>query len=306
MLFAVIWLTLIVLAAAYYLLQMVRQSPYSMWENVLYVPTYLFGRLLWRVRFTNAPPAAMSGGAILVANHRSSVDPFFVQLSAGRRVHWMVAREYCENMISGPLLRALQVIPTNRSGMDTKATRRAIRLASHGKLVGMFPEGRLNHTRDPLVSIRPGAALVAMRAGVPLIPLYIEGSPYRREVWSPLSMPAQVTITFGQPIDPAQHLAQNAQALAASQSEAGTAANSEVTTGRTPRIELAEAERLMMQWGVQVLAMAGRPDFRLEVAGRSRLLRLAQNESGALADSSMTQNTPTDHNQSTEESPTDE
>ena len=312
-LFAVIWLSLIVLAAVSYLLQMVRQSPYSMWENVLYVPTYLFGRLLWRVRFTNSPPAAMAGGAILVANHRSSVDPFFVQLSAGRRVHWMVAREYCENMVSGPLLRALQVIPTNRSGMDTKATRRAIRLASHGKLVGMFPEGRLNHTRDPLVSIRPGAALVAMRAGVPLIPLYIEGSPYRREVWSPLAMPAQVTITFGQPIDPANHLAQNAQAHSNSQTESKSTAESGVakSAAATPRIELVEAERMMMQWGSQVLAMAGRPDFRLEVAGRSRLKRHAENDrepsaDNPINDNPINDNPQTDHPHSIEESATDE
>ncbi len=202
-LLAVLWLSLLVVIALGYLLLQIRRSPYSMWENVLYLPTYLFGRLLWRVHFTNDPPAAMASGGVLVANHRSSVDPFFVQLSAGRRVHWMVAREYCENIIFGPILRALQVIPTNRSGMDTGATKYAIRLARSGRLVGMFPEGRLNHTNDPLLSIRPGAALVALRAGVPLIPLYIVGSPYRREVWSPLLMPARVRITFGKPIDPA-------------------------------------------------------------------------------------------------------
>lgn len=281
MLFAVVWLSLLVLAAAFYLWHMIRQSPYSMWENVLYLPTYLWGRLMWRVKFTNSPPAAMSGGAILVANHRSSVDPFFVQLSAGRRVHWMVAREYCDNIVFGPLLRALEVIPTNRSGMDTKATRLAIRLANSGKLVGMFPEGRLNHTKEPLVSVRPGAALVAMRAGVPLIPLYIEGSPYRREVWSPLTMSAQVTITFGEPIDPVSHLAQNAEAkgaevpteVAGTEVEQTEVADTEVASSAPPRIELAQAERLIMQWGRQVLAMAGRPDFNLEVAGRSRLKR---------------------------------
>lgn len=281
MLFAVIWLSLLVLAAAFYLWQMIRQSPYSMWENVLYLPTYLWGRLMWRVKFTNSPPAAMSGGAILVANHRSSVDPFFVQLSAGRRVHWMVAREYCDNIVFGPLLRALEVIPTNRSGMDTKATRLAIRLANSGKLVGMFPEGRLNHTKEPLVSVRPGAALVAMRAGVPLIPLYIEGSPYRREVWSPLTMSAQVTITFGEPIDPETHLAQNAEPtgvevpteVVGTEAEQTEVADTEVASSAPPRIELAQAERLIMQWGRQVLAMAGRPDFNLEVAGRSRLKR---------------------------------
>ncbi len=298
LLFAVIWLAMLALFAGAYLLSMVRQSPYSMWENVLYLPTYVYGRLIWRVRFTNVPPAAMAGGAILVANHRSSVDPFFVQLSAGRRVHWMVAREYCENIVLGPLLRALQVIPTNRSGMDTNATRQAIRLAREGKLVGMFPEGRLNHTRHPLVSIRPGAALVAMRAGVPLIPLYIEGSPYRREVWSPLMMAAQVTITFGEPIDPVSHLAQNAQASvaavnrrnadldetdsAASSPNQSDATPSDATssegaaTSSPPRVELAEAERLMLLWGSQVLKMAGHPDFPVEVAGRSRLKRLAE------------------------------
>lgn len=261
---------------------MVRQSPYSMWENVLYLPTYLWGRLMWRVRFTNQPPAAMLGGAILVANHRSSVDPFFVQLSAGRRVHWMVAREYCENIVFGPLLRALEVIPTNRSGMDTKATRLAIRMASDGKLVGMFPEGRLNHTHHPLVSIRPGAALVAMRAGVPLIPLYIEGSPYRREVWSPLTMSAQVTITFGEPIDPTSHLAQNTRPTHGTHKAVdieSVEGESDPASTNTPRIELAEAERMMLLWGQQVLAMAGRPDFALEVAGRSRLKRIGAQDS---------------------------
>ncbi len=271
MLMAVIWLCLLVMAAAAYLWLMIRRSPYSMWENVLYLPTYLWGRLLWRVRFANAPPTAMNGGAILVANHRSSVDPFFVQLSAGRRVHWMVAREYCENMITGPILKALQVIPTNRSGMDTNATRQAIRLASEGKLVGMFPEGRLNHTHHPLVSIRPGAALVAMRAGVPLIPLYIHGSPYRREVWSPLVMPAQVTITFGQPIDPAGHLAQNAPSLDSDAEQGQSTAPSEISTNNSARPELIEAERMMMRWGQEVLTLAGQPDFPVVVHGRSRL-----------------------------------
>lgn len=300
---------MLVAAALFYLWQLVRGSPYSMWENVLYLPTYLFGRLAWRVRFTNTPPSAMSGGAILVANHRSSVDPFFVQLSAGRRVHWMVAREYCENMVSGPLLKALQVIPTNRSGMDTKATRLAIRMARDGKLVGMFPEGRLNHTHDPLVSIRPGAALVAIRAGVPLIPLYIEGSPYRREVWSPLIMSAQVTITFGEPIDPIAHLAQNARSTEgttnAEESESLDSV-SETPSTNGPRVELVEAERLMMQWGKQVLAMAGHPDFVLEVAGRSRLKRLAASEAERAAESESPASNPNSLEENPIERSTDE
>ncbi len=255
-----LWLVLLVSAALVYLSWQIRRSPYSAWENVLYTPTYLWGRILWRVHFTNSPPPEMARGGILVANHRSSVDPFFVQLSAGRRVHWMVAREYCENIVLGPLLRALEVIPTNRSGTDTRATKHAIRLAREGRLVGMFPEGRLNHTSDPLVSIRPGAALVAVRAGVPILPLFIQGSPYRREVWSPLTMPGRVRITFGQPIWPNNRAAPTDEA-----------ADFDSNGSPTNRVDLAEAEQMMLQWGQQIVALAGVPDWPVAIAGRSRL-----------------------------------
>jgi 1-acyl-sn-glycerol-3-phosphate acyltransferase len=227
-----------------------------------------------------------------------------VQLSAGRRVHWMVAKEYCQNIFFGPLLKTLQVIPTNRSGIDTGATKQAIRLAKEGRLVGMFPEGRLNHTRGPLVSIRPGAALVAVRAGVPMIPLHIAGSPYRREVWSPLFMPARVRITFGQPVDPHAFAAQNAAATATTaaagngEAESSYADGSELENGelesggngngngngignsngngspeRDRKSELAMAEAMMVHWGRQIVALAGSPHWPIEVAGRSRLAR---------------------------------
>jgi 1-acyl-sn-glycerol-3-phosphate acyltransferase len=291
---ACIWLAFLAVVVLAYVVQQYRRSPYTLWESVLYAPTYLWGRLLWRVHFANRPPAEMASGAVLVANHRSSVDPFFVQLAAGRRVHWMVAREYCENAVIGPLLKALQVIPTNRSGMDTGATKQAIRLAKEGRLVGMFPEGRLNHTaNDPLVSIRPGAALVAMRAGVPMIPLYILGSPYRREVWSPVTMPARVRITFGQPIDPQRFPAQNAPSAAGQTREAAeldpsseddrtpeAAAVAEPANGNGDesqrQVELAFAEHMMLEWGRQIVMLAGRPGWKLEIAGRSRLARAGQ------------------------------
>ncbi len=271
---AVIWIVALIALACFYLVRILQRSTYTLWENVLYLPTYFYGRIVWRVHFTNAPPPELKRGAILVANHRSSVDPFFVQLSAGRRVHWMVAREYCENLVFGPILKAVQAIPTNRSGMDTGATKIAIRLAKAGKLVGMFPEGRLNHTKLPLVSIRPGAALIAARAGVPLLPLFIQGSPYRREVWSPLFMPARVRITFGTPIDPIEFARQNAPPSVDQSTLESTAAPKENESDKEDkRFELATAEAMMLAWGKQIVTLAGEPDHQIEIAGRSRLNR---------------------------------
>jgi len=205
---------------------------YTFVERLLYAPVYALSRILWRVELewieSDSNPRIIEGdcvsslvttrdrqvttrdrhrlladriqsGAVLVANHRCSVDPFFIQLIAGTRVHWMVAGEYFKTPLVGNLLRAFRAIPTNRGGVDTASTKRAIALAKQGKFVGMFPEGRINRTPSPLLSIRPGAALVAVRAGVPMIPIWIEGAPVGPSIFSALFMPAKVRVIVGLP-----------------------------------------------------------------------------------------------------------
>jgi 1-acyl-sn-glycerol-3-phosphate acyltransferase len=177
-------------------------SDYTFFERLLYCPVYCLGRLLWRVEIVGTQKISdfHRGGAVIVANHRCSLDPFFLQLAAGRRVHWMVAGEYFKNPIFGPVLNLFQAIPTNRSGADNASMKRAIRLASDGKLVGMFPEGRINRTRKPLLNIRPGAAMVASKSGASLLPCWIDGAPIGWAVWSGLFMSAHVRVFIGQPM----------------------------------------------------------------------------------------------------------
>ena len=190
---------------------------YTPWERIIYAPVYALARVLWRVEIEwrgelgDAVPSVsqderdwllgdrMSGGAVLIANHRCSMDPFFIQLIGGRRVHWMVAGEYFRNLLFGPILRMFQAIPTNRGGVDTASTKRAIALAKSGRFVGMFPEGRINRSKSPLLAIRPGAAIVALRANVPLVPVWIEGAPAGWAVYSALFVPAKVRIIVGNP-----------------------------------------------------------------------------------------------------------
>ncbi len=205
------------IAFAYAAFGVFGPSRYTPWERVLYAPVYALARVLWRVEIewsgelrgsvlessqaarTRLLGDRMTGGAVLIANHRCSVDPFFVQLVGGRRVHWMVAGEYFKHFLFGPLLRSFQAIPTNRGGVDTASTKRAIALAKSGRFVGMFPEGRINRTENPLLTIRPGAAIVALRANVPLVPIWIEGAPAGWEVYSALFIPAKVRIRVGAP-----------------------------------------------------------------------------------------------------------
>ena len=236
--FAAIGLTL--LAAPVWL---ILRTPLKPAQAVLWWVNYLLTRLLWRTHIEGRLDLPTGQGAIIVANHRSSLDPCFIEALTQRIVHWMVAKEYCESPAFRWFLRTCEVIPTSRGGIDTAATKQAIRIAQAGGLVGIFPEGRINVTTDLLLPGRSGAVLVALRAGVPIVPCYIEGSPYRGTAWSPLLMPAHVRLIIGWPIDVGEFSERSGD-----------------------REALDELTRRVLQ---SLAELGGRPDFTPKLAGRA-------------------------------------
>lgn len=221
----------------------VRRSRLSPLQCVFLFLAYLVCKFLWRARWLNEAPLRAGQGAIIVCNHRSSVDPFFIQTATCRKIHWLVAREYCAHPAFRWFLSFCEVIPVGRGGVDTAATKAAIRLAASGEIVGMLPEGRINMSEDFMLPARPGAALVALKAGVPIVPCYISGSPYRRYTWSPLLMPARVEVRFGQPLETSQWLGR--------ETESGL------------------AQELTRQALKAIAALAGHSDFEPRIAGRN-------------------------------------
>ncbi|MFZ5829943.1 MAG: lysophospholipid acyltransferase family protein [Planctomycetota bacterium] len=178
----------------------IRRFPFRPAQTALYGLNYFLTHVLWGLRVEGRLATAPGQGAVIVCNHRSSIDPCFIAVLVRRPVHWMVAREFCEHWAFRWFLRTCEVIPVSRSGNDTAAMRAAIRKAASGGLVGMFPEGRINTTDALLLPARAGAVRVAIEAGVPIVPCYLEGSPYDGAAVSPLFMPARVRLSIGQPI----------------------------------------------------------------------------------------------------------
>lgn len=198
---AIVTLFALAAALAACVFVLIRRSPFSPAQSVLYAIAFLFTRVLWRLRIAGRFPIASDQGAVIVCNHRSSVDPCFIAMTVPRVVHWMVAREYCEFFLFRKLLRLCGSIPVSRGSHDTAATKAAIRILEQGGLVGIFPEGRINITDDTLLPGRPGAALIALKARVPVVPCYIENAPYDGTTLGCLVMLASVRLRFGQPID---------------------------------------------------------------------------------------------------------
>jgi 1-acyl-sn-glycerol-3-phosphate acyltransferase len=191
----------IALAIAAWGIALYRRSPYTPAQVPLYILCHVMTRILWRARVVGQVPFAAGEGAVIVCNHIGPIDPAFIALACNRPVHWMVAGEYFKIPVIGHGLHALGCIPTNRGGVDIRSTKMAVRLAQAGDLVGLFPEGRINESSRFLLPGRPGAALIALKAQVPVVPCYIQGSPYDGTIFGFFFIAAKTTLVVGQPID---------------------------------------------------------------------------------------------------------
>jgi len=241
-LIAIVFLALVPLLGVMLTIVAWRRSPYNGWQTLLYFLVVLLARWLWRARVPQRLPLAKKQGAVIVANHTCSIDPFFIQLAAGRVVHWMVAQEYVQSTAFGWFLRVVEAIPTRRGGQDTAALKQSMRYLDRGEPVGILPEGRINRTNQVLLPIRPGAALIAIKANVPLLPIYIEGAPRTWEVWQPMFTPAKTTVYFGRPIYPGEF-------------------------EDYPR-EIDAAKQMILAAADEIARLAGDEDFEPQLAGR--------------------------------------
>jgi 1-acyl-sn-glycerol-3-phosphate acyltransferase len=118
-----------------------------------------------------------------------------------RQVHFMAREEVLGAPVLGPLLRGCGVFAVRQGTADRAAIRRAMALLAEGRLIGIFPEGTRS-ADGGLQSAQPGAALIASRAGVPLIPVAIQGTWEAFPRSARWMRPAPISITFGTPIYP--------------------------------------------------------------------------------------------------------
>ncbi|GFG55094.1 1-acyl-sn-glycerol-3-phosphate acyltransferase [Mycolicibacterium agri] len=147
------------------------------------------------------------GPAILASNHLAVADSFYLPLVVKRRITFLAKSEYFTGTgLKGWFNRWFYTVagqvPIDRTNADSAqaALDTAERLLKEGKLLGMYPEG----TRSPdgrLYKGKTGLARVALRTGVPVIPVAMIGTDVVNPPGSKMWHFGRVTVRFGKPMD---------------------------------------------------------------------------------------------------------
>jgi len=159
--------------------------------------------LLWvvgPVRVEGLEHVPRTGPMLVVANHCSNLDPptvgWAVGHLTGRVVHFMAKEEMRSWPVAGWLARDAGVIFVRRGAGDRSAQRFALATLEQGEALGLFPEG--TRSRDGrLAEGRAGAALLAMRTGVPIVPVGVAGTQHIFRDRRLIPRRSKVTIRIG-------------------------------------------------------------------------------------------------------------
>lgn len=174
-----------------------RRALYSGLHVVLWV---ILG-LVFRLRSSGASHLPRQGPVVLAANHCHNLDPVFLGVAARRPVSFMAKAELFDVPVLSCLIRTLYAFPVHRESTDRAALRRAAEVLRSGRVVGIFPEGTRRSGRA-LGPAHPGAAMVAMDCGAPIVPAAIIGTDRLVVRRAGIPLPGKVTVRFGCPIEP--------------------------------------------------------------------------------------------------------
>ncbi len=153
--------------------------------------------LAHRLRWCGAENVPRTGPVILAANHQSFYDPVAICLAARRGVVYVGDEHYYHMPVVGYLMRLFGTIPVNVRSPSPAALAHVVRALRQGHVCGIFPEGA--RTPDGLIGRpQPGAAVLALRTGAPLVPVTVCGAYAAWPLTRRLPRPAPMAICFGE------------------------------------------------------------------------------------------------------------
>ena len=151
----------------------------------------IFCLIVFRVKKVGEENIAKEGAYIVCANHRSNWDPPILVASTKRKMYVMAKEELFKNNFIRWFAKKCCVFPVKRGKMDLDSMKFSLKVLKEGQILMIFPEGTRNGM-EKNGKAQNGAAFMALRTGVPVIPVGIQGEmkPFHK-----------VTLRYGKPLD---------------------------------------------------------------------------------------------------------
>ncbi|MFH9660146.1 lysophospholipid acyltransferase family protein [Streptomyces sp. NPDC017248] len=164
-------------------------------------------RVVFRPRIEGLGHVPASGPAIVAGNHLSFADHFLMPAILRRRITFLAKAEYftgpgLKGRLTASFFRGAGQIPVDRSGKEAgqAAIREGLGVLRRGELLGVYPEGTRSHD-GRLYKGKVGVAVMALTAGVPVVPCAMIGTFEAQPPGRALPRVRPVTIRFGEPLD---------------------------------------------------------------------------------------------------------
>ena len=142
--------------------------------NIAKCICWIIFKLIFRLKVTGQKNIPQDGPFIIVANHSSLLDPIILGVSIKPKIIFVTAAYLFKIGWLGYMLRKFNSIPVQREN-DIKAIKQSLKILKRGGILGIFPEGGVDRQKDDL-PIKAGAAYLATKVGVPIVPTKIKGA----------------------------------------------------------------------------------------------------------------------------------
>ncbi|MFZ4985315.1 MAG: lysophospholipid acyltransferase family protein [Blastocatellia bacterium] len=159
----------------------------------------LISHLYFRVEFRGAENIPTAGPFLMTPNHVSYFDPIWISVPVRRPLRYMTWDVMTRKPLIGPLMRAFGSFPVSLQRADRQALRVAADQLRHGGGLVIFPEGGRTQTGE-MMRFKPGAVLLAIESGVPIVPVTIIGAYEAYSFHHLLPRPRKVRVLYHPPI----------------------------------------------------------------------------------------------------------
>ena len=161
---------------------------------------WLLLKVFWRMEIIGIENIPESGGLIIASNHVSYLDPAVLAASSKRKIYFITKKEVFKNGFVSFILKNLNAVSVDRENADILAFKKAINILREEKVLGIFPEGKRSSNGD-LQELKLGAIRIAMKTGVPILPVGIIGTHkiYPRGIKFPILFKHKIIVKYGAP-----------------------------------------------------------------------------------------------------------